>query len=97
MATLQAVAAGFVVAPSRDREREYLEYLVDQGEGGVPLEGAVYDIRVDPAGERVMLLPLRSYETAKRLAKAFEGASKSHQKAERERRKFGINPKEFDD
>jgi hypothetical protein len=97
MASLQAVAAGFVVAPSRDREREYLEYLVDHGEGGVPLEGAIYDIRLSPTGERVVLLPLRSYETARRLLKLFESASKSHQKAERERRKFGINPREFDD
>lgn len=97
MASLLAVAAGFVVAPSRDREREYLDFLVDQAEGGVPLEGAIYDIRVGPAGERVVLLPLRSYETARRLLKLFEGASKAHRRAVRERRKFGINLAEFDD
>ncbi len=88
MASLQPVAAGFSVLPSRDRERDYLSYLVRRGEPGVPLEEALFDIRTTDDGGHVMLLPFRSYDAAKRLLKAFEKACKSHQKAAKQRELF---------
>lgn len=88
MASLLAVSAGFSVVPSRDRERDYLRYLVRRGEPGVPLEDALFDIRTTDDGGHVMLLPFRSYEAARRLLKSFEKACKAHQKAERERERF---------
>jgi hypothetical protein len=88
MASLQPVSAGFSVIPSRDREREYLRFLVRRGEPGVPLEEALFDIRTAQDGSHVMLLPFRSYDAAKRLTKAFEQASRDHVKAERERDQF---------
>ncbi len=83
MASLLPVSAGFTVVPTRDRERDYLRFLVGRGESGVPLEEALYDIRTTDEGGHVMLLPFRSYEAAKRLLKAFETGCKNHQKAER--------------
>ncbi len=83
MASLQPVAAGFSVVPTRDRERDYLRYLVRRGEPGVPLEEALFDVRTTDDGAHVMLLPFRSYDAAKRLLKAFEKACKDHQKAQR--------------
>lgn len=83
MASLQPVAAGFSVVPTRDRERDYLRYIVRRGEPGVPLEEALFDVRTTDDGSHVMLLPFRSYDAAKRLLKAFEKAAKDHLKAER--------------
>lgn len=88
MATLQPVSAGFSVIPSRERERDYLRFLVRRGEPGVPLEEAMFDIRTTEEGSHVMLLPFRSYDAAKRLTKAFEQASRDHAKAERQRDDF---------
>jgi hypothetical protein len=88
MASLKPVAAGFTVVPSRDRERDYLRYLVRRSEPGVPLEEALFDIRTTEDGTHVMLLPFRSYDAARRLLKAFEKAAKDHQKAEKERTRF---------
>ncbi len=88
MASLQPVSAGFTVVPSRDRERDYLQYLVGRGEPGVPLEEALYDIRTTDEGGHVMLLPFRSYDAAKRLLKAFEKGCKNHQKAQKRRAEF---------
>jgi hypothetical protein len=88
MASLQPVSAGFSVVPTRDRERDYLRYLVRRGEPGVPLEEALYDIRTTDEGGHVMLLPFRSYDAAKRLLKAFETGCKNHEKAEQRRAEF---------
>ena len=90
MASLDPVAAGFAVSPTKDRERQYLAFLSDRGDKSVPLEDALFDLRVTGHGEFVILLPFRSFEAAKRLRKAFEQACKDHQKAERERASFGL-------
>jgi hypothetical protein len=92
MASLKPVAAGFAVIPTRDRERDYLQYLVLRGEPGVPLEEALYDLRTTEDGEHLMLLPFRSYDAAKRLLKAFEKACAAHEKAERQRARFALAP-----
>lgn len=90
MASLEPVAAGFAISPTRARERQYLAFLSDRGDRSVPLEDALYDLRVTGHGEFVILLPFRSFEAAKRMRKAFEKASKDHQKAARERAGFEL-------
>ncbi len=88
MASLQPVAAGFSVTPTREREREYLRFLLRRNERAVPLDDALFEIRTAGDGLHVVLLPFRSYEAARRVLKAFERASKAHQKAERRREKI---------
>ncbi len=78
------------MVPTRDRERDYLCYLVRRGEPRVPLEEALFDIRTTDEGGHVMLLPFRSYDAARRLLKAFERGCKSHQKAQRRRADLGV-------
>jgi hypothetical protein len=90
MATLEPVAAGFIVIPSRDRERSLVAYYREQGAPTLPLDDALFELRATPEGRDVVLLPLRSYDAAKRVQKAFEQAAREHERAERARRKFEV-------
>jgi hypothetical protein len=89
VATLETVAAGFSLVPSRDREREYLRYYVGKEQFTLPLEGALFELRLTREDVWVVLLPLRSFDTAKRIQKAFEQAAKDHQAAMKARGKLG--------
>lgn len=86
MAGLEPVAAGFIVIPSRARERRYVAYYRERGEARVPLDDALFDLRATPDGKDVLLLPLRSYDAAVRLRKVFERAAREHDRATRRRR-----------
>lgn len=85
MASLEPVAAGFVVIPTKDRERRYVAYYRDRGEGAIPLDDALFDLRTTPEGRDVILLPLRSFDAAKRVRMAFERGAQDHERAERAR------------
>lgn len=86
MAGLEPVAAGFIVIPSRSKERRYVAYYRDRGEARVPLDDALFELRTTPEGKDVLLLPLRSYDAAVRLRKVFERAAREHDRATRKRR-----------
>ena len=89
MATLQPVTAGFIIVPSRERERHYLEFISEHGENSVPIDEALFELRETDEGGQVVLLPLRSYEAARRICNLFETGSKAHQKAQLARAKMG--------
>ena len=88
MANLEPVAAGFMVVPTRERERQYLTWYVSRGEPAVPLEDALFEVRTVPEGKHVVLVPFRSYDAAVRMRKLFERAAKEHQRAEKQRARF---------
>lgn len=88
MASLEPVAAGFMVIPTRERERRYLAYYRDRQETAIPLDDALYELRTTPRGRDVVLLPLRSFEAAKRVRRAFEKGAEDHDRAQRARGGF---------
>ena len=88
MANLEPVAAGFILVPTRERERQYLAWYVERGEVSLPLEEALFEIRSDAEGRDVVLVPFRSYDAAVRMRKLFERAAKEHHRAEKQRARF---------
>jgi hypothetical protein len=92
MASLQPVSAGFIIVPSRERERRYLAWYAGRDESTIPLEGALFELRIseEHRGD-VVLLPLRSYEAATRMRKAFEGAARAHERAQKQRSRFSLS------
>ncbi|MDY0003054.1 MAG: hypothetical protein RBU30_17275 [Polyangia bacterium] len=88
MASLEPVAAGFVVIPTKDRERRYVAFHRARKESSIPIDDALFELRISPEGKDVVLLPLRSFEAAKRIRKAFEEGAKAHERAERSRGGF---------
>lgn len=88
MASLSPVAAGFVVNPSRERERRLIAFYRERGEAAIPLDDGLYELRKNQDGKDVVLLPLRSYDAAKRVRQAFEAAAREHEAAMRCRHGF---------
>ncbi len=88
MASLQPVAAGFVVTPSRERERRYVRWYLERGEVSIPLDGALFELRANVNGKDLVLLPFRSYDAAVRMRKLFERAAREHERAEKQRGKL---------
>lgn len=88
MSSLEPVAAGFVVIPTKERERRFVAYHRDREESALPLDDALFELRTTPEGRDVILLPLRSFSAAKRVQKAFEDAARAHDRAMRSRGGF---------
>ncbi len=89
MASIQPVSAGFVIIPSRERERRYLKSYADRQEQAIPLDGALFEVRrADEQRGAVVLVPFRSYDAATRMRKAFERAARDHHRAEKQRGRF---------
>jgi hypothetical protein len=80
VASLVPVAAGFTIVPSRDRERAYVRDLAEHEQYQLPLDGALFEIRLNKQDEWVVLVPFRSYDAASRVLKAFEQGAKDHGK-----------------
>ena len=88
MANLEPVAAGFTIVPVKDRERSYVQYYVAKETYQLPLDGALFEVRLSKEDVWVVLVPFRSYDAARRVLKDFENAARDHEKAERERAKL---------
>ena len=85
MASLEPVAAGFVVIPTKEREKRYVAYYRDRQETAIPLDDALFELRSTPEGRDVILLPLRSFDAAKRVRISFRKGAQDHERAERAR------------
>jgi hypothetical protein len=80
MASLEPVAAGFTIVPTKDRERSFVRDHADRDQFQLALDGAQFEIRLTREDHWVVLIPFRSYDAASRVLKAFETAAKAFAK-----------------